>query len=105
MEYQEGASMKIKANYALQIPFESKFPIITEILRRHPIYQALTAGAVVLERYVFELWDTIRYEKSRKKGKFPEHFVYTIASCEVKLYLDEFRTIIGFPEQGEDDFD
>ena len=52
MEFQEGASMKIKANYALQIPFESKFPIITEILRHHPLYQALTAGAVVPERCI-----------------------------------------------------
>jgi len=70
MEYQEGVSMKIKANYALHIPFESKFPIITEILRNHPLYQVLTAGAVVPECYVFQLWDTIRYEKTRR---YAEH--------------------------------
>ena len=69
--FREGETSRIKANFALQYPFKSKFPIIIDILRNHPINTALTAGAIVPEQHVFDLWTSIKYEKPKKKTQYP----------------------------------
>ncbi|GJT42667.1 integrase, catalytic region, zinc finger, CCHC-type containing protein [Tanacetum coccineum] len=71
-------------------PLASK--ILGEILRRHPLYYALTAFALVPWIYMQQMWHTLKLVDSKDKFKF------MVDEEEVMFLINDLRTLFQLPQ-------
>ena len=85
-------------NYHLDVEsFRCQHPVIIEILKRHPIYYALSATACVPHIYLQQVWNTIQYIPEEVNYRFEAFIDEFTTSFELKT----FKRILSLPERGD----
>ncbi|KAJ9566625.1 hypothetical protein OSB04_002591 [Centaurea solstitialis] len=69
-------------------------PVITAILRNHPLYTVLTKMAEVPMIYVQQVWNTLQFHADPDN----HHFTAKLDHCTISFGVNKFRRLLGFPE-------
>ncbi|KAJ9552834.1 hypothetical protein OSB04_016879 [Centaurea solstitialis] len=69
-------------------------PVITAILRNHPLYTVLTKMVEVPMIYVQQVWNTLQFHAD--PGNY--HFTAKLDHYTISFGVNKFRRILGFPE-------
>ncbi|KAJ9541677.1 hypothetical protein OSB04_028183, partial [Centaurea solstitialis] len=71
-----------------------KAPVITAILRNHPLYTVLTKLVEVPMIYVQQVWNTLQFHADPGN----HHFTAKLDHYTISFGVNKFRRILGFPE-------
>ncbi|KAJ9566782.1 hypothetical protein OSB04_002748 [Centaurea solstitialis] len=71
-----------------------KAPVITAILRNHPLYTVLTKLVEVPMIYVQQVWNTLQFHADPEN----HHFTAKLDNYTISFGVNKFRCILGFPE-------
>ncbi|KAJ9557513.1 hypothetical protein OSB04_012127 [Centaurea solstitialis] len=71
-----------------------KAPVITAILRNHPLYTVLTKMVEVPMIYVQQVWNTLQFHADPGN----HHFTAKLDHYTISFVVNKFRRILGFPE-------
>ncbi|KAJ9535146.1 hypothetical protein OSB04_un001776, partial [Centaurea solstitialis] len=69
-------------------------PVITAILRNHPLYTVLTKIAEVPMIYVQQVWNTLQFHADPDN----HHFTAKLDHYTISFGVNKFRRLLGFPE-------
>ncbi|KAJ9545485.1 hypothetical protein OSB04_025192 [Centaurea solstitialis] len=69
-------------------------PVITAILRNHPLYTVLTKMVEVPMIYVQQVWNTLQFHADPGN----HHFTAKLDHYTISFGVNKFRRILGFPE-------
>ncbi|KAJ9538282.1 hypothetical protein OSB04_031015 [Centaurea solstitialis] len=69
-------------------------PVITAILRNHPLYTVLTKMAEVPMTYVQQVWNTLQFHADPDN----HHFTAKLDHYTITFGVNKFRRLLGFPE-------
>ncbi|KAJ9546661.1 hypothetical protein OSB04_019204 [Centaurea solstitialis] len=69
-------------------------PVITAILRNHPLYTVLTKVVEVPMIYVQQVWNTLQFHADPDN----HHFTAKLDHYTISFGVNKFRRILGFPE-------
>ncbi|KAJ9544703.1 hypothetical protein OSB04_024410 [Centaurea solstitialis] len=69
-------------------------PVITVILRNHPLYTVLTKMVEVPMIYVQQVWNTLQFHADPGN----HHFTAKLDHYTISFGVNKFRRILGFPE-------
>ncbi|KAJ9539166.1 hypothetical protein OSB04_031899 [Centaurea solstitialis] len=71
-----------------------KAPVITAILRNHPLYTVLTRTVEVPLLYVQQVWHTLQFHADPGN----HHFTAKLDHYNISFGVNKFRRVLGFPE-------
>ncbi|KAJ9538974.1 hypothetical protein OSB04_031707 [Centaurea solstitialis] len=71
-----------------------KAPVITAILRNHPLYTVLTQTVAVPLIYVQQVWHTLQFHADPGN----HHFTAKLDHYNISFGVNKFRRVLGFPE-------
>ncbi|KAJ9544546.1 hypothetical protein OSB04_024253 [Centaurea solstitialis] len=71
-----------------------KAPVITAILRNHPLYTVLTQTVEVPLIYVQQVWHTLQFHADPRN----HHFTAKLDHYNISFGVNKFRRVLGFPE-------
>ncbi|KAJ9553022.1 hypothetical protein OSB04_017067 [Centaurea solstitialis] len=71
-----------------------KAPVITAILRNHPLYTVLTQTVEVPLIYVQQVWHTLQFHADPRN----HHFTAKQDHYNISFGVNKFRRVLGFPE-------
>ncbi|KAJ9561513.1 hypothetical protein OSB04_006673 [Centaurea solstitialis] len=71
-----------------------KAPVITAILRNHPLYTVLTQTAEVPLIYVQQVWHTLQFHADPGN----HHFTAKLDHYNISFGVNKFHRVLGFPE-------
>ncbi|KAJ9566173.1 hypothetical protein OSB04_002139 [Centaurea solstitialis] len=71
-----------------------KAPVITAILRNHPLYTVLTQTVEVPLIYVQQVWHTLQFHADPGN----HHFTAKLDHYNISFGVNKFRRVLGFPE-------
>ncbi|KAJ9557528.1 hypothetical protein OSB04_012142 [Centaurea solstitialis] len=71
-----------------------KAPVITAILRNHPLYTVLTQTVEVPMIYVQQVWHTLQFHADPGN----HHFTAKLDHYNISFGVNKFRRVLGFPE-------
>ncbi|KAJ9561421.1 hypothetical protein OSB04_006581 [Centaurea solstitialis] len=71
-----------------------KAPVITAILRNHPLYTVLTQTVEVPMIYVQQVWHTLQFHADPGN----HHFTAKLDHYTISFGVNKFRRVLGFPE-------
>ncbi|KAJ9541772.1 hypothetical protein OSB04_028278 [Centaurea solstitialis] len=69
-------------------------PVITAILRNHPLYTVLTKMVEVPMIYVQQVWNTLQFHADPDN----HHFTAKLDHYTISFGVNKFRRLLGFPE-------
>ncbi|KAJ9544088.1 hypothetical protein OSB04_023795 [Centaurea solstitialis] len=69
-------------------------PVITAILRNHPLYTVLTKMVEVPMIYVQQVWNTLQFHADPDN----HHFTAKLDHYTISFGVNKFRCLLGFPE-------
>ncbi|KAJ9538687.1 hypothetical protein OSB04_031420 [Centaurea solstitialis] len=71
-----------------------KAPVITAILRNHPLYTVLTQTVEVPMLYAQQVWNTLQFHADPGN----HHFTAELDHYTISFGVNKFRRVLGFPE-------
>ncbi|KAJ9552635.1 hypothetical protein OSB04_016680 [Centaurea solstitialis] len=71
-----------------------KAPVITAILRNHPLYTPLTQTVEVPMIYAQQVWNTLQFHADPGN----HHFTAELDHFTISFGVNKFRRVLGFPE-------
>ncbi|KAJ9546558.1 hypothetical protein OSB04_019101 [Centaurea solstitialis] len=71
-----------------------KAPVITAIIRNHPLYTVLTQTVEVPLIYVQQVWHTLQFHADPGN----HHFTAKLDHYNISFGVNKFRRVLGFPE-------
>ncbi|KAJ9557105.1 hypothetical protein OSB04_011719 [Centaurea solstitialis] len=71
-----------------------KAPVITAILRNHPLYTVLTQTVDVPMIYAQQVWNTLQFHADPGN----HHFTAELDHYTISFGVNKFRRVLGFPE-------
>ncbi|KAJ9544768.1 hypothetical protein OSB04_024475 [Centaurea solstitialis] len=71
-----------------------KAPVITAILRNHPLFTVLTQTVEVPMIYVQQVWNTLQFHADPGN----HHFTAELDHYTISFGVNKFRRVLGFPE-------
>ncbi|KAJ9536442.1 LOW QUALITY PROTEIN: hypothetical protein OSB04_un000377 [Centaurea solstitialis] len=85
-------------SFSNNVPFNPharmRAPVITAILRNHPLYTVLTKMVEVPMIYVQQVWNTLQFHADPGN----HHFTAKLDHYTISFGVNKFRRILGFPE-------
>ncbi|KAJ9539259.1 hypothetical protein OSB04_031992 [Centaurea solstitialis] len=88
--YQQSISNNVPFNPHARL----KAPVITAILRNHPLYTVLTQTVEVPMIYVQQVWHTLQFHADPGN----HHFTAKLDHYNISFGVNKFRRVLGFPE-------